>query len=121
MKQTFEIPGRLPALNEWTRACKSHYGKAGRMKREAQDMILWAMKAAKVKPVKGKVIVRFTWIEPNMRRDQDNIAFAKKFIFDALQEGGVIQNDGWKHVDGFSDTFRLNKANPRIVVEIEEV
>lgn len=121
MTQRFEIPGRLPALNEWTAACKSHYARAGRMKREAQDAIVWAIKAARIKPLKGKAYVHFTWIEPNMRRDFDNIDFGKKFIFDAMQEAGVIPNDNWKHIAGYDNTFRLNKANPRIVVEIEEV
>jgi len=119
--QVFEISGRLPGLNEWTRACKSHYSKAGRMKREAQDHIGWCIKKARIKPCKKRIYVRFTWIEPNMRRDFDNIAFAHKFIFDALQEMGIIEDDGWNHVEGFSDKFRLNKNNPRVIVEIEEI
>lgn len=121
MKQVFEIPGSLPGINAWTQACKSHYGKAGKMKRDAQDLIGYCIKAAKIKPCKSRIFVRFTWIESNMKRDLDNIAFAKKFVFDALQEMGVIENDGWNNVEGFSDKFMVNKSNPRIIVEIEEV
>lgn len=120
MRRAFEIPGRLPGANEWTRACKQHHSKAGRMKREAQDLIIRCIRAARIEPVQGRVIVHFTWVEPNMRRDYDNIAFAKKFVFDALQEAGTIPNDNWRYVEGFSDTFRLNRKNPRVIVEIEE-
>ena len=121
MKQTFEIPNRLPGLNEYTRANRSNARAGGRMKREAEEVIIWAAKAAGLKPMAGKVYARFIWIEPNMRRDLDNIAFAKKFIFDTLQKMGVIKNDDWRGVAGFSDTFRLNKANPRVIVELEEI
>lgn len=121
MRQEFEIPGKLPSLNEWTRACKSHYANAGKLKREVEEKIGWCIKQGRIKPVKGRINVYFTWIEPNMKRDKDNIAFAKKFILDALQTMGIISNDGWKVINGFEDTFRLNRTHPRIIVEIEEV
>ena len=89
------------------------------MKREAQDAALWAIKAARLKPM-GKADVRFTWVEPDMRRDKDNVRFAAKFILDALVEAGVLANDGWKQVGGLSDLFLVSKADPRVVVELEE-
>ena len=64
------------------------------------------------------VYLRFNWIEPNKRRDKDNIASAKKFIIDALVKSGILENDGWKNVIGFSDRFSVDKNNPRIEVEI---
>ena len=69
------------------------------------------------KPVR----IAFTWYEPNKKRDKDNIAFAKKFIFDALVENNVIPNDGWKNIDSFSDSFKVDAQNPRVEVEIMEV
>ena len=35
----------------------------------------------------------------------DNIAFAKKFVFDAMQKAGKIANDNSSHIKGFSDSF----------------
>lgn len=60
----------------------------------------------------------FTWYCPNKRKDPDNISFAKKFILDGLQVAGVIENDGWKQIAGFSDAFYLDKQNPRVELTI---
>ena len=54
------------------------------------------------------------------RRDKDNIAFAKKFIQDSLVHAGVLQNDGWKHIEHFTDDFAVDPKNPRVEVVIEE-
>lgn len=67
------------------------------------------------------VYIDFRWYEENTRRDKDNIAFAKKFILDALVELGILQGDGWKWMTGFSDSFFIDKDNPRIEIEITEV
>lgn len=34
---------------------------------------------------------------------------------------GVLKDDGWKHVVGFSDRFEVDKTNQRIEVLIKEV
>jgi hypothetical protein len=66
------------------------------------------------------VTINITWIEKNRKRDPDNIAFAKKFIFDALVNMGIMRNDGYKEVAALSDKFDVDKDNPRILVEIVE-
>lgn len=64
----------------------------------------------------------YRWYEPNRKRDKDNIAaVGRKIIQDALVEAGVIRNDGWNDIRGFSDEFYVDKNEPRIEVEIEEV
>lgn len=51
----------------------------------------------------------------------DNISsFGRKVIQDALVKAGVLRNDGWKEIRGFSDRFAVDAENPRIEVEIEE-
>lgn len=91
------------------------------MKRENQDIVAWCIKAQHLTPMHDKVNVHFKWVEPNMRRDKDNIRFAAKFILDALVESGVIKNDNWAHIGDMSDEFLVNAANPRIVVDLEEI
>ena len=67
------------------------------------------------------VFMEYLWVEPNRRRDLDNISsFGRKVIQDALVDTGVLKNDGWKHVVGFSDKFDVDKENPRIEVLIRE-
>ena len=68
------------------------------------------------------VTVSFTWVEPDMRRDKDNISSAKKYVLDALVECGVVPDDNWKCIAGnLPDQYKVNKANPRVIVELEEV
>ena len=94
------IPGLLPGLNEYVDAER---GAKGKYKAAARP-----------------VVIHYTWIEPNRRRDKDNIAFAKKFIQDSLVHAGVLQNDGWKHIEHFTDDFAVDPKNPRVEVIIEE-
>ena len=121
MNQIFTIPGRLPGMNEITNANRGNRYGGAKLKKEAQTAIGWAIKEAKLTPVKRPFYLHCTWIEPNMRRDKDNVRAGVKFILDALQEMGVIENDGWREVVGFTDTFRVNKDAPRVIVEIEEI
>ena len=91
------------------------------MKRAAQDEVVWAIKRAKLKPFDKQVDVIIHWIEPNMKRDKDNIRFAAKFILDALVQTKIIPNDNWKWIGSISDHYWVHKKNPRIVVELIEV
>ena len=67
------------------------------------------------------VYITYKWYEPNKKRDLDNIAFAKKFVQDALVTNGILENDGWANIVGFCDEFYVDKENPRVEVEIMEV
>jgi len=83
------------------------------MKRETEEYITLMVKqqAKEVKFIEP-VSIEYTWYEPNMKRDKDNVAFAKKFIQDSLVSAGVIKNDGWKEIDGFSDRFANRQEKP---------
>lgn len=72
--------------------------------------------------IKKPVILHYKFYEADKRRDKMNIfSFADKVIEDALQEVGVLQNDGWKDVVNTTHEFYVDKAKPRIEVTIEEV
>lgn len=104
--QSFAIKQRLPGLNEYIHALNINRYKGNALKRETQDAIGWAIKAAHLKPVtEYPVTIFFEWHEKSKRRDLDNIASAKKFILDALQECGILEGDGQKQLVGFSDMF----------------
>ena len=77
-----------------------------------------AAQMARLKPCK-KIFLVFTWIEPNRRRDPDNIAAGgRKLILDAMVVAGVIQDDSWKYVRGWKDKFFTDKQKPGVVVKI---
>lgn len=117
------IPGTLPGLNQYIAALdKSHYAGAA-LKKEAQRTVEWCAKSQlrKFRP-EGPVWMKYTWYEKNKMRDKDNISsFGRKVIQDGLVKVGVLKNDGWKHIEGFSDRFRVDEKNPRVEVEIIEV
>jgi hypothetical protein len=126
MRQQFVIDGRLDGLNEYTRACRSNPLAGARMKRGNQDIVCRFIKAAKLKPCKTPVYIHYAYYEAPKRkgarlRDRRNISsFASKVIEDALQEMGIIDDDGWDEVLGGEELFFRATGSPRIVVTIEE-
>jgi Holliday junction resolvase RusA-like endonuclease len=119
---TLLIQGSLPNLNDYTKACRSNKFAGAEMKKKAERIITYYIKQQlKDVSIKGKARLAFRWYEANKRRDLDNICFAKKFILDALVSNEVIFADSWKGVVGFTDEFFIDKTNPRIEVDIEEV
>lgn len=114
------IPFRLPGLNEYVDAERKHRQKAAKMKRETQDSIILVLKRQIRRPLREPVIMHYTWVEKDRKRDKDNIAFGKKFVQDALVKMRVLKNDGWNNVGGFTDDFSVDKKRPRVEIEIEE-
>jgi Holliday junction resolvase RusA-like endonuclease len=78
-----------------------------------QTIALHAM-AAGIKHVE-RARFEFRWVEANRKRDPDNIAAAKKLVFDSLMLAKVLTNDGWKQIAGWTDTFEVG---PRPGVEV---
>ena len=118
MEFTFEIPGTLPTLNEYVNRERTNRFSAASLKHKTQDYIRAFILDAPKFP--GQVTVWFDWIRPDMRSDKDNVAFAKKFVLDALQEAGVITKDSWKLCTPYDRKFAVNKSNPRTVVLITD-
>lgn len=114
----FEIPGRLPGLNEIIAAAKSHFGQYAKMKEVNTTAIAWMAKAL---PKYEKVELVITWYEPDRRRDPDNVMAGQKFILDALVLAGVITNDSQRYIAGITHRFDVDPNKPRIEVEIIDV
>lgn len=115
--------GQLPGMNEFIDANRRNYHAGAKMKKEAEYIVtVCARKTLGRWRASSPVIMRYTWIEPNRKRDKDNISgFGRKIIQDALVKAGYLKNDGWREIIGFTDDFAVDKNEPRIEVEIEEV
>lgn len=113
------IPGRLPGLNElMAMALRPKYGRRlyAQAKAKHSHEIGLLARAAGI-PAFEAAHFKFHWVEPNRRRDKDNVAAGgRKLILDALQECSVLGNDGWKQILSFADTFEVNAANPGVMV-----
>lgn len=72
--------------------------------------------------IENPVIIHYRFYCKNKRRDRMNVcsAFDKSFQ-DSLQLCNIIQNDGWEDVLNITHEFFIDKENPRVVVEIEEI
>lgn len=124
MNYQFTILGRFPGLNEYTKANRTSLIMGNKMKRQAQQFaeVNIINQIGRGTRIQKPVIIHYTFFEPNKKRDKDNISsFAHKVIQDALVACGVLENDGWKHVYGDTNTFACDPHNPRIEVLIEEV
>jgi len=115
--------GRLPSLNE---IITMHYQTYTKLKREAYRVMV-ALARRYLRPVEFFPIqIHFHWYVANRKIDPDNISAAgRKLILDALQQAGIIPNDGWDQfiekegeVMPFRDFYSVDKDNPRIEVEI---
>lgn len=117
------IWGQLPGLNEFIDANRRNFHAGAKLKKEAQWLAeISAKKSLKRWRPTGPVYMRYVWYEPSRKRDKDNISGGgRKIIQDALVSAGYLKNDGWADIIGFSDEFRIDKKEPRIEVEIEEV
>jgi hypothetical protein len=111
------IPHELTDLNTYIDAERSNKYQAALIKRNMTGLV--TLYARRLKPAKTPVRITYHWYCKNRRKDKSNIAFAKKFIEDGLIKAGVLKNDGWNDIEGFTDKFYIDKENPRVEVELE--
>lgn len=113
----YEINMKLPSLNDYIRVCRSNKFLAAKYKKDIEEQIhYFLLKMPKYeKPIK----IHFTWVEGNKKRDLDNICFAKKFILDAMQKYGKLENDNRNYVYAFTDSFEYG-SETKVILEIEE-
>lgn len=111
--------GEYCDLNRFLKATNNNrYGGAS-VKKSETERVCWQCKGKK--PIKEyPVVIKFDWYSQNLKKDIDNVAFAKKFILDGLVMAGVIENDSRKFITGFSDKFYIDAKNPRVEIEISK-
>jgi len=122
MEYLLTIPGTLNNLNDYIAAERTNRYKGAKMKATNEDIVIIAIRQCmRGIRIEKPVFMEYTWVEPNKRRDKDNISsFGRKIIQDALVGTGVLKDDGWKYVVGFSDRFEVDREKPRIEVLIKE-
>ena len=121
----FVIYGKLPGLNDYTKANRSNKYLANKMKQDIQKTIckyiVFGVSMKDLEKVDRYPIgLTIKWYEPNNRRDIDNITFGTKFILDSMVCMGIIEDDSRKYVDSIEHSVFTDKENPRIEVEINE-
>ena len=114
----FWLSGQLPGLNSVTAKNRANRYSGAKQKRAVEQALVLQIKAARFNPIDCFCDWRFTWHEPNRRRDPDNIYSACKFIFDALQYADRLPRDSWKYVGRVTHECVVND-NVGVLVEFE--
>ena len=116
------IPGKFGSLNTYISKSKTRKGiwnEGNSMKQKDQRRILLYLPSVKIR---RPIWIEYTYFEPNRKRDHDNVSgYFHKIFQDALVEKGIIPDDGWRWIRGYSDRFYVDSKYPHIVVNVEEV
>lgn len=112
-----EIKMKLPSLNDYVNICRRNRYESASFKKKIERQI--SRYIDELPAFEKPVTIHFHWIEKDSRRDLDNIAFAKKFILDAMVKSGKLADDNRKFVTAFTDTFEKGKET-EVVIFIEE-
>ena len=115
----FEIPFKLPSLNEYITANRTNPHKGARFKKDIEQRIAWTINSAHMRPVRKPCIVSMTFVEGDRRRDVDNVESAKKYILDALVTTGILKCDGPKYVIG-APSYTIYARGAKVLVCIVE-
>ena len=96
-----------------------HHQISSRLKRDFNNYILQFKFKRYEKPIK----IHYTlYFKDNRRRDLMNfVAVVDKFALDALVKRGVIQDDDYKHVIGYTVAYGGRRDTNQIKMEIEEI
>lgn len=117
---TITIQGEYPSLNEYIAASKircRNYNKGAEMKRANQTEILVQLPRVRIS---DPVRLHYRFYCRTRRRDLDNVSgYFHKVFQDALVERGILPDDSWQYVRGFTDDFYLDRNAPRIEIDIE--
>lgn len=115
----FIIPGRLPCMNDLIAANRlNKYAGAGVKKKTQRQIVLILQPQVQGQRFTEKVNIHIEYYEKDMRRDEDNVMSAAKFILDALQDMDIILNDSRKYVHLTQEVF-TDRENPRIEITIK--
>lgn len=125
MEYKVTIDGRFASMNDFifaNRVGKGKWNKGNTMKQKDQDVIsAYICEQLHKVHIDRPIYIKYTFYEPNKKRDLDNISgYFHKVFQDALVHCGVIHNDSWHYIIGFSDEFEVDNRHPRVEVTIEE-
>lgn len=116
------IPGELTDLNTYINAERRNRHIAAKIKKEETYFVAMEARVARMEPIpedQYPVRVEFTWYTKNLRKDADNVTFAKKFVLDGLVEAGILADDNRKHVSLATDVaVHVDAKTPRVEIKI---
>ena len=115
----------MPGLNDYIKSERGNRYSANHIKQSIQrDISIFihnAIVMGRLHRHEKPCRLSYHWTEGNSRRDLDNIAFAQKFIQDALVIAGVFPDDSQKYIKELHHTLEVKKGYYEVTVRIEEI
>lgn len=88
------------------------------MKQRNEEIVMESIMASGMRKVtEYPVGLRISWHDSS-KRDWDNVAFAIKFIQDAMVRKGILENDSQKYISSIHYDFFHVRSDPYIEVEV---
>ena len=112
---TITLKGEFTDLNTYIKADRTNRYVGGQIKKTETERV-WAATRSFHDLINSRVHIRFDWYIKNIKKDPDNISFAKKFILDGLVLAKVIPNDTFKYVVSFEDHFHVSPEDLKVEV-----
>ena len=112
------LPIEYPSLNQYIKIERGNKYQSAKVKKEYTNITMYLTMGKK--KINTPCKLKFTWYIKNKRTDPDNICFARKFALDGIVKSGIIPDDTFKHIKGFTDEFIvINEIHKEVGVMIE--
>ena len=114
------LSGEFTDLNTYINAERRNRFLASKIKKEETERVYYLTKGKKLPTdVEFPLIIELMWYVKDLRKDADNISFAKKFIADGMVLSGLLPEDSRKYVRVWRDMdIIVDKENPRVEIVI---
>jgi Holliday junction resolvase RusA-like endonuclease len=114
----------LVDLNTYINAERRNRFLGAKIKKTCTDDIYYeclSEENSNQQPIKTPVVIHFRWYTKNLKKDADNVSFSKKFVLDGLVKAGILPDDTRRWIGGFTDQFYVDKDNPRLEIDLDEL
>jgi len=106
-------------LNQYIDLCRRNRYAGAKAKNTIEHSLCAEMFSQKCSAYEQCVTLHYLWYWKDKKTDKSNIAFAQKFVEDALVKARILKGDGWKFVDGFTHEFEVDSKDPRLELIIK--
>jgi len=115
------IPGELTDLNTFLKAVNNNLYAGANIKRQETNRVAQECVACNLEAQLTPVKLHIAYYMKNTRKDLDNVAYGKKYLLDGLVLAGVLYDDSYKWVRGWTEEFLVDPASPRVEVTFKKV
>lgn len=117
--QTAELPLRLPGLNEYQKWCRTSPILGAQHKKSDKQTVMAHLGG--LRPAKWPINLSIFFVEPNKKRDKDNVsAYGAKVICDALVSAGIIPDDNSNYITALEMGVLYEEGQSKIIIGITE-